>query len=293
MSRAMRPETRPELRQRLRRRRRGGASDSGHTGQPRRGSRSRLRRRIHLLPHLFTIGNLFAGYFAISALLRGEFDLAAMAIGVGVALDGLDGAVARLVRTSSPIGVQLDSLADVVTFGIAPAFLAFAWGVAGLDPLATDYVPHIRRLAWIASFAFVAACALRLARFNVMTHDESDEPPPLSRHIFAGMPAPTAAACVAVVVHLVKASLTVWQWGVLWVAGLFVLAGLMISRVPFPKSKRLLAGRLSPRLQMLTLALLLPAVYYYSEIVLTAVLLSYLIAVEVHNLRNRQAAAGV
>lgn len=239
------------------------------------------------------MGNLFAGYFAISALLRGEFDLAAVAIGVGVALDGLDGAVARLVRTSSPIGVQLDSLADVVTFGIAPAFLAFAWGVTGLDALAADYAPHIRRVGWIASFAIVAACALRLARFNVMSHDETEEPPPVPRHIFAGMPAPTAAACVAIVVHLVKAPLTVWQWSLLWVAGLFVLAGLMISRVPFPKPKHLLAGRLSPRLQMLTLALLLPAVYYYSEIVLTAVLLSYLIAVEVHNLRNRQLTPGV
>ncbi|HUP01294.1 MAG TPA: phosphatidylcholine/phosphatidylserine synthase [Gemmatimonadota bacterium] len=240
---------------------------------------------MHVLPHLFTIGNLFAGYFAISALLRGEYDLAAMAIGVGIALDGLDGATARLVRTASPIGVQLDSLADVVTFGVAPAFLAYAWGVEGLDAAGSEYSAHIRRVGWIASFAYVAACALRLARFNVMTHDEPETPPPAPRHAFSGMPTPTAAACVAVVVHLVKAPLAAWPLSVIWVAGLFVLSGLMISRVPFAKPKRILAGRLSPRLQMLALALLLAAVYYYSEIVLAALLLAYLTAVEIQNLR--------
>ena len=245
---------------------------------------ARLRRRIHLLPHLFTIGNLFAGYVSISAVLGGNFDLAALAIGVGIALDGLDGATARLVRTDSPIGVQLDSLADIVTFGVAPALLAFTWGVAGLEGTETEYVTHVRRLGWIASFAFVAACGLRLARFNVMTHDDAEIPPP-SRSAFRGMPTPTAAGCVAVVVHLIKVPLEDWPLSAIWVGALFVLSGLMISRVPFHKPKRLLAGKLSPRLQMLTLALLLAAVYYYSEIVLAALLLTYLTAVEVQNLR--------
>lgn len=234
------------------------------------------------------MGNLFAGYFAVSAVLRGNLDVAAMAIGVGIALDGLDGAVARYVRSDSAIGVQLDSLADVVTFGIAPAFLAFAWGVNGLDAAGADYALHVRRVGWIASFSFVAACALRLARFNVLTHD--DEMPSVpGPHIFSGMPAPTAAGCVAVVVHLIKEPVAAWPWGAVCVAGLFALSGLMISRVPFPKPKRLLAGRLSPRLQLLALALLLAAVYYYSEVVLAALLLTYLSAVEIHNLRRTRA----
>lgn len=267
---------RSDLRHRLRRRQRS----------PR--PRSRIRRRIHLLPHLFTIGNLFAGYFAISSILRGNLDLAAMAIGVGIALDGLDGAVARVVRTDSPIGVQLDSLADVVTFGIAPALLAFVWGTAGLDSVASAYASHIRRVDWIASFAFVAACALRLARFNAMTHDDADEPAPAPRHAFTGMPAPPAAGCVAVVVHLVKSPLEDWRFSAVWVVGVFVLSILMISRIPFAKPKWLLAGRVSPRLQMLALALLLAAVYYYSELVLAALLVTYLAAVLVDNLGLRR-----
>ncbi|MFN2383581.1 MAG: phosphatidylcholine/phosphatidylserine synthase [Gemmatimonadota bacterium] len=238
--------------------------------------RERLRRRMHLLPHLFTMGNLFAGFFAISALLDGAYDRAAIAIGIGMVLDGLDGAVARLVHTDSAIGVQLDSLADVVTFGIAPGLLAFSWGVAEIDLAASPWALHVRRLGWIAAFAFVAACALRLARFNVMTHDDADEPPPAPRHAFIGMPTPTAAGYVAVVVHLFKQPLTAWPWGAAWVAALFLVAGLMISRTPFPSLKRWIANPRAPHLKLLFLALLLAAIYYYSEIVLYGLLVVYL-----------------
>lgn len=198
-------------------------------------------------------------------------------------LDGLDGAVARLVRKSSPIGVQLDSLADVVTFGVAPAFLALTWGSGELQ--GSDWgAAHVRRIAWIASFAFLAACALRLARFNVM----SDEPPreDLPRDAFIGMPTPTAAACVAVVVHLFKRPVTSPGAATAWAVALLVLAGMMVSRVPFPSPKRLLTTR-SPHLLMLVVALLLAAVYYYSEIVLFALLVLYLGTVVAINLRRR------
>lgn len=264
----------------------------GRRGRPLGKRRERLRRRVHLLPHLFTIGNLFAGFFSLDALLRGQYDHAAIAIGIGIALDGLDGAVARLVRTESPIGVQLDSLADVVTFGIAPGLLAFTWATGSLEAAGSPYALHVRRLAWIAAFAFVAACALRLARFNVMTRDDAESEAPPPRRSYTGMPTPVAAACVAVIVHLVKRPLSEWTWAALTVAGLFVVAGLMVTRIPFPNVKRILTADRSPHVVMLVLALLLAAVYYYSEIVLLALLLVYLSAVVIQNLRRRRARPG-
>ena len=260
-----------------------GAQISGRRSRRER-RRERLRRRVHLLPHLFTLGNLFAGFFAVSATLAGDYDRAAIAIGAGIVLDGLDGAVARLVSTSSPIGVQLDSLADVVTFGLAPALLALAWGSGGLDVAGS---PHARRLVWIASFAFLSATALRLARFNVMTSDDALELTP-PRDAFLGMPTPTSAAVIAVHVHLFKVPIREWPLAVVWAAALLILAGLMVSRVPFPNVKRFLTNSRSPHLLMLGAALVIAAVYYYSEIVLFGLLVTYLGWVVAYNLRLRR-----
>ena len=247
--------------------------------------RERLRSRVHLLPHLFTLGNLFAGFFSVSATLAGDFDRAAIAIGAGIVLDGLDGMVARLVSTTSPIGVQLDSLADVVTFGVAPALLALSWGVAGLEIGAS---PHARRLVWIAAFAFVSATALRLARFNVMTSDDVGDLA-LPRGAFIGMPTPVSAAVVAVHVHLFKVPIAEWPWAVAWASSLLALTGFMVSRVPFPNIKRFLTNPRSPHLLMLGAALLIAAVYFYSEVVLFGLVLAYLGWVVSYNLRLRRA----
>jgi CDP-diacylglycerol---serine O-phosphatidyltransferase len=266
-----------------------GAARASGTKRRRERRRERFRRRVHLLPHLFTLGNLFAGFFSVSATMTGDFDRAAIAIGAGIVLDGLDGAVARLVATSSPIGVQLDSLADVVTFGVAPAVLAVAWGLGGLEP---GSYPHARRLVWIAAFAFVSATSLRLARFNVMTSDDAVEVAP-RRDAFIGMPTPTSAAVVAVHVHLFKAPVAEWHWALIWAAALLSLAGLMISRIPFPNVKRFLTNPRSPHLLMLGAALLIAAVYFYSEIVLFALVVAYLAWVVSYNLRLRRAAKGL
>lgn len=259
---------------------------------PRETRRARLRRRVHLLPHLFTIGNLFAGYFAVGAVLAGQLDRAAMAMLIGFLLDSLDGAVARLVRAPSRIGVQLDSLADVVTFGIAPAMLAFVWGASAVTGPDTVWAVHIRRMAWIASFAFLAAGALRLARFNVMSSYQEEAPVPARRHAYVGMPIPVAAMCVAAVVHLVKSPVQEWWVAVVWLVYLFTLAGLMVSRMPFPHFRQLLSNPRYPHLLMLVAALLLAAVYYYSEIVLYSLLVVYLSAVVATDLRRRRSLAG-
>lgn len=256
----------------------------------RRGNRrERLRSRVHLLPHLFTLGNLFAGFFSVSATLAGDYDRAAIAIGAGIVLDGLDGAVARLVSTSSPIGVQLDSLADVVTFGVAPALLALAWGAGGPYMAGSS---HIQRLVWIAAFAFISATALRLARFNVMTNEDAAALPP-RKDAFIGMPTPTSAAIVAVHVHLFKAPIRDWPWAIAWAVGLLVLTGLMVSRVAFPNIKRFLTNPRSPHLLMIGAALLIAAVYFYSEIVLYALVVAYLAWTASYNLRLRRAAAPI
>lgn len=241
---------------------------------------------MHLLPHLFTLGNLFAGFFSVSATLAGDYDRAAIAIGAGIVLDGLDGMVARLVSTSSPIGVQLDSLADVVTFGVAPALLALAWGAGGLG---LEGSPHARRLVWIAAFAFVSATALRLARFNVMTSDDAGDFSP-RKDAFIGMPTPTSAAVLAVHVHLFKTPIADWPWAVGWAAGLLALTGLMVSRIAFPNVKRFLTNPRSPHLLMLGAALLIAAVYFYSEVVLFALVVAYLGWVVSYNLRLRRTA---
>src|SRR5688572_18137950 len=120
--------------------------------------RTRLRRGVYLLPSLFTVANMFCGYACVVYAMRGEFTTAAPFIGFAFLLDMLDGRIARRTGAGGEFGVQFDSLADVISFGIAPAILTFAWG---LSPLG--------RLGWAAGFVFVTAAAMRLARFNIQS----------------------------------------------------------------------------------------------------------------------------
>src|SRR5215207_1949667 len=136
-----------------------------------------VRRGVYLLPSALTMGNMFCGYACIVHAMRNEFHVAALFIGVAIILDMLDGRIARMTGTTSDFGLQFDSLADVVSFGVAPAVLAFAWG---LQPLG--------RIGWAAGFLFVAAAAVRLARFNIQSSSQD-------KRYFVGMPSP-AAACV-------------------------------------------------------------------------------------------------
>jgi CDP-diacylglycerol--serine O-phosphatidyltransferase len=145
----------------------------------------RFRRGVFLLPSMFTVANLFCGYACVVYSTQGDFDTAALFIGIAMVLDTLDGFVARLTKSSTAFGVQLDSLADVVSFGLAPALLAFMWG---LWPL--------KRLGWAAGFIYVTAAAMRLARFNIQTAAATD------KRYFVGMPSPAAASVIASTVYL-------------------------------------------------------------------------------------------
>ncbi len=157
-----------------------------------------FRRGVYILPSLFTVANLLCGYYAILATLEGgsaDFDKAARAIGLAILFDSLDGRVARAMGTNSEFGKEFDSLADVVSFGMAPAFLAYAWGVR---PLAfADFAAGIRliQLGWLIGFFFLGCCAWRLARFNI--HGMA----PGSNRYFVGMPTPAGAGMIAAVIH--------------------------------------------------------------------------------------------
>src|SRR5919201_2250805 len=135
--------------------------------------RARIRTSLSIVPSLFTIGNIFCGYYSIISTLRGNWDYAAILIGIGYILDGLDGRIARMTKTASDFGIQLDSIADVITFGVAPAMLAFNWGFGASEGIDGSVAKHVHQLGSLASFAFVVCGALRLARFNV----QSKKPP--------------------------------------------------------------------------------------------------------------------
>ena len=143
-------------------------------------NKSKLRSKgIYLLPNLFTTGALFFGFYAVVASMNGHFEKAAIAVFVAMILDGLDGRVARLTNTQSEFGAEYDSLADMVSFGVAPALIAFSWSLQSLG-----------QVGWIASFIYVAGAALRLARFNTQV-DTAD------KNYFTGLASPAAAAIVA------------------------------------------------------------------------------------------------
>src|SRR6478672_3017642 len=188
------------------------------TDRPRR---NRLRRGVYLLPSLLTMGNMFCGYACVVYSMRGEYETAAPFIGIAIVLDMLDGRIARMTGTESEFGLQFDSLADIVSFGVAPAILSFAWGLSSLG-----------RLGWAAAFLFVTAAALRLARFNIQgaTGD---------KRWFVGMPSPAAAGVPAATVYAFPDGLIDQRGALLVLAMVIVPALLMVSTVRYRSFKTL------------------------------------------------------
>lgn len=149
------------------------------------------RRGFYLIPNLLTTGGLFAGFFAIVAAIDGNFGAAGWGIIVAIVLDGLDGRVARMTSTESDFGKEFDSLADMVSFGVAPAIITYQWGVSRL----AEYGAVWGRLGWLATFLYAVAAAFRLARFNTTTTV-------IEKRFFQGLPSPPAAAAVVAMVWL-------------------------------------------------------------------------------------------
>lgn len=185
-----------------------------------RPHRSRgVRRGVYVLPSLFTMANMFCGYACIVHAMRGDYATAAPYIGFAIVLDMLDGRIARLTGGTSAFGVEFDSLADVISFGLAPAILSFSWG---LTPFG--------RLGWAAGFIYVSAAAIRLARFNIQTKTAHD------KRYFVGMPSPAAAAVPASTVFAYPYGLQDW-YAVLALPIVLVPAFLMISTIRYRSFK--------------------------------------------------------
>lgn len=253
---------------------------------PKLDKRQGIRRGVYVLPSLFTVGTLVCGYFAILSTLRGAqmlaagvatglslvaFDNAARALGWAILFDGLDGRIARLTNTASPFGREFDSLADVITFGVAPAFLAFVWGVRGVDEIAgRDLIQHIRQVAWIITFAYVICGAARLARFNIDTVKPAGD-----RRFFVGLPIPAAAGVVAAIVHWQKQPLNSWEFAVGWLAVIGILAFLMVSRMRYYSFKALDLRKRRSYLAVIFIGLIIWGIWSFSEPVLLTLALTY------------------
>lgn len=180
---------------------------------PRRGRQ--FSRGVYLLPSLLTVGNMFCGWACVVYAMRGDYGTAAPLIGIAMVIDMLDGRIARLAGATSDFGGEFDSLADLVSFGVAPATLAFSWG---LEPLG--------RLGWAVGFLYVTATAMRLARFNIQGKSGD-------KRYFVGLPSPPAAGVLASTVFWYPVGLSGRNEALLALAVVLVPAALMVSRIRF------------------------------------------------------------
>src|SRR5262245_39660382 len=238
-------------------------------------ARSRQPRRgIYILPTLFTIGTIFCGFYAVINTMKGEFDLAAVALGFAVVCDGLDGRIARLTNSCSEFGVQMDSLADVITFGLSPAILAYLWGAKSIVATNPPYAKHVQQIGWIVCFAFVICGAMRLARFNIQT-TKPQPPTSSSKKFFVGMPIPAGAGLIAAIVHFVPEPIVHWQVGALWNILVGFLAFLMISTIRYPSFKHIDMRSRNSYVSFYLLALLVALIYLYSQVVLLLLASAY------------------
>lgn len=255
---------------------------------PRQG----IRRGIYLIPSAFTIGNILCGFYAVISSVKGYqamndpnqaehaahlFNNAARAIGLAFLLDGLDGRIARMTKATSEFGVELDSIADVLTFGIAPAVVAYTWGYGS--------TPRLEQLAWGVSFFFLMCGALRLARFNVVARSPrftiQGNSPKLDKRYFVGLPIPAAASLLAAIIHVVPRPIKLYpadraelySWGLLLLMA--ALAVLMVSTFRYTSFKNLGLKSNKPLLILPLLSLLIAGILFYSRPALLALAVVY------------------
>jgi CDP-diacylglycerol---serine O-phosphatidyltransferase len=221
-------------------------------------------RGVFILPSMLTVGNIFCGYYAIMSTMHGSYDHAAQAIGIAILLDMLDGRIARMTNSASDFGLQLDSLADVISFGIAPSILAFVWGLSNVD----------HQLGWIAAFTFTICGAMRLARFNIQTEH--------FRH-FVGLPIPAAGGTIAAIVYYFGDPIQNSFYALLMVGTVFLLSILMVSKIRYSSLKYLTLGRKS-HLTILVMALLITLTYNFPNQTFLTLTVTYGLSGLVHRL---------
>ncbi len=216
------------------------------------------RRGIYLLPNIMTSASLFSGFYAIIAAIKLNFDQAAVAVIIAAMFDGLDGRIARMTHTTSRFGLEYDSLADLVSFGVAPAVLAYQWAFQGFG-----------RLGWLAAFIYMASTALRLARFNTLTHS--------NKQYFRGLPCPAAAVTVAGMVLFCSKLGVEGHIRDLWAIGLvYLLAFLMVSTVRYYSFKEAPWFQRHPFSSMVLFLLVLSIIASAPKIVLFLLAIAYI-----------------
>jgi CDP-diacylglycerol--serine O-phosphatidyltransferase len=255
-----------------------------------RGQRRPSRKAVYAIPSLLTTANIFCGFYSVMESLSGaqflslgqvgeateHFDRAAVNIGFAVLFDFLDGRIARLTGATSEFGIELDAIADVISFGIAPAVLAFTWGYG--------QIAGLHKIAWAASFIFVICGALRLARFNVQARQPKPnlpmKNPKAEKKAFVGMPIPAGASLIAAVAHFTPTPLshrsdlhlpflaltlneTTFALGL--IALVSCLAFLMVSTIRYSSFKNVGSPSHGPRILILGIALVVLAIWFYSQ----------------------------
>ena len=254
----------------------------------------RLRRGLYILPSLFTAANIAAGYYALVQITQGSpaalqhFNFASIAIGLAVLFDSLDGAIARLTNTMSDFGRELDSLADVITFGVAPAMLAFFWGFHFLPANPTISLPFITvplmrgrlvEIGMVASFVFLMAGASRLARFNIQVNPEPSNPGRPGKKYFVGMPIPAAAGVLASVVHFSKGEpVETWWQSILWCGLMVSCSFFMVSTWRFFSTKGLKLRSRHPFRVIVFVAAVIAGVWEMSRPFLLLLAMTYMLA---------------
>jgi CDP-diacylglycerol--serine O-phosphatidyltransferase len=275
--------------------------DHERPNPPRRG----LRKGLYLIPSLFTAANIGMGFFSVMASLRGfqllgsatpdiagaaaHFDSAAVAIGWALLFDMVDGRIARMTKTTTEIGIQLDSIADVVTFGLAPAVLAYVWGYGASLTEGSD----LHRLAWFLSFMYLMCGAFRLARFNVQASRPrilAEGTPKVDKKNFVGLPIPVAGGLIAALVHFSPLPLTYFgpERARIYSGLLMVLVGLlslmMVSTLRFSSFKTVGTRTRSMRTIILVVSVGM-LIFLYSQYVLLGIVIAYIL----HGLISRVA----
>ena len=242
-----------------------------------------VRRGMYILPSLFTCLNIGAGFVSILQTMRGSsiapvhYDYAALLIGFAILFDGLDGRIARMTNTASDFGKELDSLADVITFGVAPALLAYFWGFGQLSLGGGGQVlDKIQHLGAIVVFLFLISGASRLARFNISKNPQPKNPGRPGRKYFVGMPIPAGAGTIAAVVHFTPTPIDTWWIALVWAALVLALGYLMVSPWRFYSGKDVDMRRRHPFYVILAIAALIALIRYFSQEVLLSLALAYM-----------------
>ncbi len=253
------------------------------------GTPSSARRGMYILPSLFTAGSIALGYYVIMESIRGTvvsdpglramaFDRAALAIIFAIVFDGLDGRIARMTNTSSEFGKELDSLADVITFGVAPSLLAYLWGVRQLAPSGHPEIEgRVMHFGIVVCFLFLICGASRLARFNISVNPQPRNPGLPGRKYFVGMPIPAAAGVLAAVIHFEAGSPVYSVWISLVWLGLVAFTGfLMVSSWRFWSGKEIDMSARKPGRLLALVVVIIGVVVEWHQTALLVMALGYL-----------------